>query len=287
MADRQAPRPPRWPSGNVIDMMTAAFRSPSMQKSSKRRPTAPPAERVATDRVVEYVRELIIRGGLVKGARLSTERELAARLKVSRTSVRAGLQALVSKGVLVAKRGAGTFVADGPHMLDSEALGYFAALHGLPRREMFEARRTLEVGVAGLAAERATGEAMAGISDTVTGMFASLDDPQTFLVWDIKFHRAVAAASGNRVLASMVEMVSALFYEQRRETADRERDLKAIATVHHGVYQAIRNRNRALAERLMNQHLLDAERLQDEEKQGNPPAASGRSTRARPDRAIP
>lgn len=236
-----------------------------MTKFQKRAEAVQPAERAATERVVEYIRDLIVRGAAVKGARLSTERELAAHLKVSRTSIRAGLQALVSKGVLVSKRGAGTFVADGPHMLDSEALGYFATLHGLPRPEMFEARRSLEVGVAGLAAQRGNGEALASISDAVTGMFSSLDDPQAFLRWDIKFHRAVAAASGNRVLASMVEMVSALFYEQRRQTADRERDLKAVAGIHHQIYQAIRDRQRTQAERLMNQHLLEAERLQDVE----------------------
>src|SRR5690349_11815929 len=97
-----------------------------------------PADRVATDRVIEHVRGLIVQGVLGQGDRLETERDLAIQLKVSRTSVRAGLQTLVSKGVLIAKRGAGTFVADGPHMLDHDALGYFAALHGLPRKEMFE-----------------------------------------------------------------------------------------------------------------------------------------------------
>ena len=40
-----------------------------------------------------------------------------------------------------------------------------------------------------------------------------------FLVHDINFHRGVAAASGNPIVASLVEMVSALYYERRRETA--------------------------------------------------------------------
>ena len=50
-------------------------------------------------------------------------------------------------------------------------------------------------------------------------MFASMDDPRLFLVHDINFHRAVAAASGNPIVASLVEMVSALYYERRRDTA--------------------------------------------------------------------
>jgi len=60
-------------------------------------------------------------------------------------------------------------------------------------------------------------------------------------------------------------MVSALFYERRRRTADRERDLRPVAETHHRIYQAIRDGDPLLAERLMNEHLLEAERLLDAE----------------------
>ena len=95
-------------------------------------------------------------------------------LGVSRTSVRGGLQALVAKGVVVTRHGAGKFVADGPPVLDSEPLSMLAALHGFTRAEMFEARRTLEVGVAGLAAERATGDDLAAMSEGGGGLPASV-----------------------------------------------------------------------------------------------------------------
>ncbi len=156
-------------------------------------------------------------------------------------------------------------MAAGPPMLDSEPLSLLAALHGFTRAEMFEARRTLEVGVAELAAARATGDALAAIADAVTGMFASVNAPQAFLVHDIRFHRAVAAASGNPILASLVEMVSALFYEQRRRTAQRARHLKATADMHHQIYQAIRGRDSARARQLMDEHLVRAEREQEQE----------------------
>ena len=223
------------------------------------------AEGLASELVVAHVRRLILSGGLQRGARLPPERELVRRLGVSRTSVRGGLQALVAKGVLVTRHGAGTFVADGPPVLDSEPLSFLAALHGFSRAEMFEARRTLEVGVAGLAADRASGEQLAAISEEVTGMFASVGEPQMFLVHDIRFHRAVAAASDNPILASIVEMVSALFYEQRRRTADRARDPRSVAEMHRQIYQAIRVRDRARAQELMFEHLSRAEREQESE----------------------
>lgn len=222
-------------------------------------------EGLAAEVVLSHVRGLIVRGELGRGQRLPPERELARETGVSRTSVRAGLQSLVAKGVLITKHGSGTFVADGPPVLDSEPLSLLVALHGLSRREMFEARRTLEVGVASLAANRATGDDLATISDEVTGMFATIEDPQAFLLHDIRFHRAVAAASGNPILASLVEMVSSVFYEVRRLTADRARDPRPVADMHRQIYHAIRARDGARAATLMNEHLLRAEREQEAE----------------------
>jgi GntR family transcriptional repressor for pyruvate dehydrogenase complex len=234
-------------------------------------PPGRPADGLLSDVVVAHVRRQILRGELQRGARLPPERELVRSLGVSRTSVRGGLQALVAKGVLVTRHGAGTFVADGPPVLDSEPLSLLAALHGFSRAEMFEARRTLEIGVAGLAAERASGDDQAAMSEEVTGMFAAIDDPQTFLVHDIRFHRAVAAASGNPILASIVDMVSTLFYEQRRRTANLARNPRSVAEMHRQIYQAIRARDRTRAEALMFEHLLRAEREQESEAAGPQP----------------
>jgi GntR family transcriptional repressor for pyruvate dehydrogenase complex len=223
---------------------------------------------LASDVVVDHVRRLILHGDLKRGGRLPAERELVRSLGVSRSSVRGGLRALVGKGVLVTRHGAGTFVADGPPFLDSEPLNFLAALHGFTRAEMFEARRTLEVGVAGLAAERADGDDLAAMSEEVTEMFASVNDAQTFLVHDIRFHRAIAAACGNPILASIVEMVSTLFYEERRKTAELSADPPSVAQMHRQIYHAIRRHDRARAEELMFEHLTRAEREQETEAEG-------------------
>lgn len=228
----------------------------------------------ATHAVIDHIRRLILTGELARGQRLPPERDLVRQVGVSRTSVRAGLQALAAKGVLVVRHGAGTFVADGPLVLDSELLHFLSALHGFTRHEMFEARRALEVGVAGMAATRATSDDLAAISDAVTGMFASVGDPQDFLVHDIRFHRAVADASGNPILASIVEMVAGMFYEARRQTAHRDRDLGPVAVRHRQIYQAIRRRDRVAAERGMFEHLLEAERAQDVETSDEPAGAT-------------
>ena len=181
-----------------------------------------------TGQVVAHVRELIERGALKPGDRLPAERDLATQIGVSRPTIRAGLRTLAAMGVVRARHGSGTYIPEGPPALNTDALSFLAALHGFTREDMYEARRILEVGAAGLAAERATPDQVATLAEEVASLFASMQDPQVFLVHDINFHRGVAAASGNPIVASLVEMVSAL-YDERRARHRRPRERSRLA----------------------------------------------------------
>jgi GntR family transcriptional regulator, transcriptional repressor for pyruvate dehydrogenase complex len=219
------------------------------------------------EQVVAHVRTLIERRALRPGDRLPAERDLASQIGVSRPTVRAGLHALAAMGVVQSRHGSGTFIPDGPPALVPEPLSFLAALHGFSRDEMYEARRVLEIGAAGLAAERASSEQLATLADEVASLFALMHEPQTFLVHDVTFHRVVAASSGNPILAALIEMVSGLYYEQRRKTAERavQRDRRAAAEAHRRIYQAIRTRDAEGARRAMHDHLVEASRYQAEE----------------------
>ncbi|HYU25284.1 MAG TPA: FadR/GntR family transcriptional regulator [Thermoanaerobaculia bacterium] len=209
----------------------------------------------AADQVVRHIASLIEKGELRPGDRLAAERELAAELGVSRPTVRAGLHALAAMGVTESRQGAGTFITTGPPKLGAGPLSFLAALHGFTREQIFEARKVLEVGAAGLAAERGLGDRLAPMAEEVTGMFANLTDPQIFLVHDVRFHRAVAAAGGNPVLMALVEMISSLVYEQRRLTVEHALDLKESAEMHRRIYQAIRDKDPERARNEMAKHL--------------------------------
>jgi GntR family transcriptional repressor for pyruvate dehydrogenase complex len=220
----------------------------------------------ATDHVVRHVALLIERGEIRPGDRLPPERELAQALGVSRPTVRAGLHTLAAMGVTESRHGAGTFITAGPPRLGAGPLSFLAALHGFTRDEIFEARRVLEVGAAGLAAERGLIDRLAPMAEEVAGMFATLTEPQTYLVHDVRFHRAVAAAGGNPVLLAVVEMVSSLVYEQRRLTVERAHDLKESAEMHRRIYQAIRDRDPERARVEMARHLDLARQAQASEE---------------------
>ena len=126
--------------------------------------------------------------------------------------------------------------------------------------------RVLEIGAAGLAAERVTGDRLAPISEEVAGMFATLDDPHAFLVHDVRFHRAVALASANPVIGALVEMVSSLVYERRKTTVERAKDLKESAEMHRRIYQSIRDRDPERARSEMGAHLDLARQAQATEE---------------------
>ena len=222
--------------------------------------------------VIEKLRGMIHRGELRAGDRLPPERDLAKMFGVSRPTLRAGIRSLAAVGVLQSRQGAGTFVqADESPALDSSPLRLMAALHGLTPAEMFEARQSLEMAIAGLAAERATSDQMATMSEEITGMYASLDQPEQFLVHDMAFHQTVAAASGNRILTALMNMVATILFDVRRKTVRNATDLKESAEMHRKIYRAIRDRDRDRARDAMHHHLLLAQRAQESEVVNNGP----------------
>ena len=220
-----------------------------------------------TEEVVSRLREMIHQGDLRPGDRLPPERDLAKQLGVSRPTLRAGIRSLAAVGVLKSKQGAGTFVveADASPALDSNPLRLLASLHGFSSAAMFEARLLLEMAIAGLAAERATGDHLAAMAEELAEMFATLDEPEEFLVHDMRFHQTIAAASGNRILTALMNMVASILFDVRSKTVHRAHDLKESADMHRQIFRSIRDGNTEAARNAMRDHLLLAQKAQAEE----------------------
>ncbi|HKP71064.1 MAG TPA: FadR/GntR family transcriptional regulator [Pyrinomonadaceae bacterium] len=216
------------------------------------------------EEVVTRLREMIQSGELSAGDRLPPERDLAKLLGVSRPTLRAGIRSLTTVGILQSKQGAGTFVAQAEESptLDTSALRLLSALHGFTSDEMFEARLALEMSIAAMAAERADSEQMAQLAEEIAGMYASLDRPEQYLVHDMQFHQTIAAASGNRILTALMNMVAAILFDYRSKTVKRATDLKDSAEQHHSIYRAIREHDPEQARQAMRQHLLETQKAQ-------------------------
>jgi len=156
--------------------------------------------------VVRQIELLILRGILRPAERLPAERELSDKMGVSRPSLRDAIAELQERGLLVARPGAGIYVADVLGSAFSEALVRMFASHDEAVFDYISFRRDME----GLAAERA---AKLG-SDTdlavISAIFARMEaahqkrDPSDEAKLDAEFHMAIIEASHNVVMLHMM-----------------------------------------------------------------------------------
>ena len=207
--------------------------------------------------VIDKLQGLISSKTLKPGDKLPAERELAAEFKVSRPTVREAIQSLVGIGILTTKQGAGTFVvkANDLIVLDLNPLQLIAKFHDFSREEILQARISLEMVIAGLAAENATGEDLAGISEELAEMFSKLDSPGEYLEHNMKFHQKIAAASGNRLLTAILNMLVPILIDCIGRESSKDLNIKATTKSNQEIYRAIRNKDAVVARKLMHDHL--------------------------------
>jgi GntR family transcriptional repressor for pyruvate dehydrogenase complex len=220
------------------------------------------------EKAIGFIRKAIEDQTLQPGDRLPPERELARELKISRATVRSAIGSLAAMGVLKIRHGVGTFIAEGPPEIGRSSLSLMGALHGFQSWQMFEARVILERSLAALAAERGKKGDFAALAEEVAEMYATQGTPDEYLIHDVLFHRLIAHASGNPILAALMETVAAAFYDARRKTVEHAVDLQQSAEIHRDIYRAIRSHNAARARGLMEKHLKDAEEAQLSEMRG-------------------
>jgi GntR family transcriptional regulator, transcriptional repressor for pyruvate dehydrogenase complex len=159
-----------------------------------------PRERLA-EQIYGRLLEDIASGGKSVGDRLPTENELARNFGVSRPVVREALTRLQSDGFIASRQGAGTFVRNRP----PSRLLKFARASGLSSfMSSFEVRIALEGESARLAALRRSDQDIARITATIRELKSEIAGGTATTDSDFDFHRAIARASGNVLLAEIV-----------------------------------------------------------------------------------
>ena len=155
-----------------------------------------------TDEAILDIKQMILDGELRPGDKLPPEKELGARLGLSRNSLREAVKALELIGVLDVRRGDGTYVTDLGTEYLTEALSFVLDLHQESSLlELFEVRRILEVAAVEKAAARATEHDIAELQQQMNQIRADLnslgqgssdvDVVNTLVNHDVAFHRYV------------------------------------------------------------------------------------------------
>lgn len=211
-----------------------------------------------TELVVQRIKELLESGELKAGSRLPPERELAEMLSISRPSLRTALKALSVMGIIRAKPGAGTYIADSLPEVFTEPMRFMTLINNTSDEELFEARLIIEAGLAELAAERATVADLKTLVHELNTMRTFTDDAEKFLIHDVRFHQAIARASGNKVMSGVMDTVAELLYHTRRQTISGAQDFQDTLNGHLKIIEAIKKRDPKRAKDAITAHLREA-----------------------------
>ncbi len=163
--------------------------------------------------VVDEIGQRIVAGEYKPGAPLPGEMHLCTALGVSRTALREALRELAAKGMVDAKPKVGTVVKseDSWNFLDEDILGWRLKTSDAERviSELYELRQFIEPVAAFLAAKNATENDIAAMRTAYSQMLAAGEDGEKYTQPDLEFHRAIIAASGNRLFSSLARAISA------------------------------------------------------------------------------
>lgn len=200
--------------------------------------------------LVDRLRAMVLNGVIPAGGRMN-EVQLAARLGTSRTPVRGALNVLAGEGLLdyAARRGYRVRIMPEREVEDAfqtravlEALAARQAAEqgGFPPADLIEAKAALAEGDAVLARGKLGKKAIAA-----------------YRLANVRFHEAVLAASGNRLLDRMVRLslnlpLSSLSHIPRFSLDE----LRRRHDDHHRIFGAIIERDAWRAETLMREHVL-------------------------------
>ena len=158
-----------------------------------------------TDEAILRIKNMILEGQLKPGDRLPREADLAETLGLSRNSLREAVRALALINILDVRQGDGTYVTSLDPNLLLDTLTFVVDFHRDDSvLEFLRVRRILEPAAAAMAAQIVTPEQLDDMQRVIDGSPAD-SSPEELVASDIEFHRLVSAASGNSVLASLIE----------------------------------------------------------------------------------
>lgn len=224
-------------------------------------PAQPIARRKTYELVAERLVAMIGEGTLRPGDPLPTERELTDGFQVGRSSVREALRMLESQGVIRGANAGAFVVAEAMHPLNSSLRLLFALDERAGIHDLFELRRILECEAAALAAERHTDEHLREMDAAIEQMADGLGDGRgdRFIDADLRFHLALAGATGNRLVLHSMHAVRDVLRRALMTVYTIPQSPESAVVEHRAIRKAIAAGDADGARREMDSHLARVE----------------------------
>ena len=167
-----------------------------------------------TERTGEALYDMIlIQKQFKPGDKLPNEFELSARLGVSRATLREAVSALIAQGVLVVKRGSGTFIANELPNIGDVSISSIDFMR-VRLSDLYEIRLMFEPQSVKLACERADDSELAAIEEQAKKVNRLLrSDDGSWPDADQEFHEMIGAASHNEFISRLFPIINSAVHE--------------------------------------------------------------------------
>lgn len=220
----------------------------------------------AYEMVIHQIEEQITAGALVVGDQLPAERDLAARLGVSRAAVREAMRAMEAQGVVRSGVGvgpdSGTFLTSMPSKALTQFLRLHMALANFPIDDVVETRIMLERWSARLAAKQSSADDLATMARLLDEMDTERDDVAVFNELDTDFHVAMAEAAHNSLITEMTTAIRhsmrSMVLESFRQHGHWPELSDQLRDQHRAIYDAIAAGDSQRAADQVEEHLRSA-----------------------------
>lgn len=211
-----------------------------------------------SEQIADRLEDEIIMNGKI-GERLPSEQQLSERFESSRTIVREALKILRARGLTDSRTGSGVYITrpdaqDLSHMISRMIL----MDENIDYCSIYETRYFLEAAAARSAAERASDadfEGMQQILDALLNRNLGVLERRDL---DFEFHQRIARCSKNPLLAMLVEAMSNVFKDVIKTGIFVEGGIEDAIVRHQRILDALRNRDAALAENMVYEHLIQS-----------------------------
>lgn len=215
----------------------------------------PVAKSNLSDDLTERIAEMIRSGTYKPGDRLPAIMEMARSFGVGHPTVREALKKLEAIGVVEIKHGSGVYVRQGQGVLLLSNPVYGGTVSKKLLLDLIEARMPIEMAAVELAAAQATDEHLDRMAHLLDEAEKHLDNLPVLSQTNMAFHREIAVASGNTVLAQLQEVLGNLFQREQRLILDIFGSREQDHTEHRQLLDALQKHDVPLARERMQAHL--------------------------------
>ena len=219
-----------------------------------------------SEQIADRLEDVILNEELEDQAKLPSEQVLADNFNVSKNVVRESLNILKERGLVESRNGTGNFVTRPKADNLSDVMSRMIVLDNIDYKQIYDTRMVLETSACKRAADQISEKELEELEQLQKKLMDKTLSVQERRETDLDFHIMIARASGNHLLAMLIQAMrniiqDAMFLEKNLENWS---SVDEAMEYHSKILNALSEHDASTAEEEMHEHLKKA--LQNVEK---------------------